>query len=102
MTSSDEGRIDILGCSVAGSPGGLKLIKDLEKNFRVNFAASDDITGSRGGVAARCSCCPFACCRRRRRSDMVLETDSVDLNAIYFDPDEIRAFNYSHQIMIST
>lgn len=78
---------------MAGSPGGLKLIKDLEKNFRVNFAASDDITGSRGGVAARCSCCPFACCRRRRRSDMVLETDSVDLNAIYFDPDEIRGWH---------
>ena len=69
-----EGRIDVFGCDVAGSPEGRELIAKLESLYSVNIAASDDITTAQKG------------------GDMVLETDGVDLVAAYFDEEKLRAW----------
>ena len=67
-----EGRIDVLGCDVAGSPEGRELIAKLESLYSVNIAASDDITTAQKG------------------GDMVLETDGIDLAAVYFDEQKLK------------
>ena len=65
---ADGGRIDVLGCSVAESPEGTRLIARLESLYGVNVAASTDITHA---------------------GDMVLETDDVDVTALYFNRDRL-------------
>ena len=67
-----DGRIDVFGCDVAGSPEGRELIAKLESLYSVNIAASDDITTAQKG------------------GDMVLETDGIDLVAAYFDEEKLR------------
>ena len=67
-----EGRIDVLGCDVAGSSEGRELIAKLESLYSVNIAASDDITTAQKG------------------GDMVLETDGIDLVAAYFDEEKLK------------
>jgi len=67
-----EGRIDVFGCDVAGSPEGRELIAKLESLYSVNIAASDDITTAQKG------------------GDMVLETDGVELVAAYFDEEKLK------------
>ena len=66
-----EGRIDCFGCDVAGSPEGRQLIAKLEDMYSVNIAASNDITTAQKG------------------GDMVLETDDVDVTALYFDRERL-------------
>ena len=67
-----EGRIDVLGCDVAGNSEGRELIAKLESLYSVNIAASDDITTAQKG------------------GDMVLETDGINLAAVYFDEQKLK------------
>ena len=67
-----EGRIDVLGCDVAGNSEGRELIAKLESLYSVNIAASDDVTTAQKG------------------GDMVLETDGINLAAVYFDEQKLK------------
>ncbi len=62
------GRIDILACEVTATSEGESLIAELESLTGVDFAASDDMTGSPGSGG-----------------DWILESDAVDAGALYFD-----------------
>lgn len=73
-TVADGGRIDLLGCDIAGSPAGDALVEALESLAGVDVAASDDATGN-----------PDA------GGDWFLETEGVDVAAAYFDPEPLRA-----------
>ena len=70
-----EGRIDVLGCDVAGNSEGRELIAKLESLYSVNIAASDDITTAQKG------------------GDMVLETDGINLAAVYFDEQKLKEWD---------
>ncbi|MCP4441022.1 MAG: DUF4347 domain-containing protein [Aureispira sp.] len=63
---AEDGRVDLLACNLYASPDGKKLVKNLEALTNTNFAASDNLTGKNG--------------------DWNLESDDVDLMAIYFEP----------------
>lgn len=56
-------RVDVLGCNVYGSDEGKQLVEQMEKIYSVNIAASDDITHA---------------------SDLVLESDDIDVSAVRF------------------
>lgn len=70
------GRIDIFACSAASGRMGKALADVLEDISGVNVAASDDSTGNTlaGG-------------------DWILESDSVDLERTYFEPNKLAAFS---------
>lgn len=72
-------RVDILGCSVAEGEG-MRLIDRLESLTGTNFAASDDKTGSAGGMEDV----------KDGGADMILETDGINLVSEYFDKDKIK------------
>ncbi|SCA58837.1 hypothetical protein AB751O23_AS_00010, partial [Chlamydiales bacterium SCGC AB-751-O23] len=67
----EDGRVDLLGCNVAGNEEGLELLKDLEELTQRNFAASTDLTGSSIFEA-----------------NWVLETDAIDASSTYFTSNE--------------
>lgn len=69
-------RLDILACNLVATEAGLRLIRRWEKETKTNIAASDDVTGNvqAGG-------------------DWVLETDGIDVAAVYFD--EVRLSKWS-------
>lgn len=66
--TSEKGRIDLLGCNLAGSSSGMQLIDDLEEITGRNVAASTDVTGN-----------------DKLSGNWILETDGVDVSDIYFD-----------------
>ena len=80
-SSRSAGRLDILvGCNVAQGEAGAQLISDLESAYKVNVAASDDVTAAirRAG----CPCCPCCPANDMERSDMILESDGVDVTQV--------------------
>lgn len=79
------GRIDILGCSVAGGADGAALITGLETLTGVNFAASTDKTSSAGGGTDTVG----------SDGDMFLETDGINALELYFDAIKIKEYKHS-------
>lgn len=73
--TEDGGRIDILACDLASTAEGTLLISQLENITGRDVAASDDATGAveSGG-------------------DWILETDDVDLEAVYFTSEGLAGF----------
>eukprot|EP01045_Picozoa_sp_COSAG04_P034318 COSAG04_NODE_7463_length_1124_cov_1.706341_1_plen_292_part_00 len=67
VDDDEDGRIDLLGCNVAEGVEGEAFVAALEKEYSCNFAASSDLTSMKDG------------------GDMILETDDIDVTAIYFD-----------------
>ncbi len=70
-----EGRIDLLGCDLADGADGQVLVAALEEATGVDIAASDDATGAEASGG-----------------DWILETDGVDVAALYFQPDSLQAY----------
>ena len=74
--SARAGRLDLLGCNVAFGEEGARLIDELESLYKVNVAASDDVTAA---IRPRPFCCGQCGANdMERESDMILETDGVD------------------------
>jgi len=72
-------RLDIVGCSLAGTPDGRALIRSWEKLTERNIAASTD-----------CMC-------EVKNDDWILETDSIDVAAVYFDKGKLDIWNGNGQ-----
>ncbi len=70
-----EGRIDLLGCSLAGSEAGQDLIAAIQGLSGVAVAASDDPTGD-----------------GQSGGDWILETHDLDAAALYFDSSRLERF----------
>jgi len=68
-------RIDLLACSLVGTPAGKDWMETWEKQIGKNVAASTNITGNpeKGG-------------------DWVLESDGIDVGQVYFKKAEITAY----------
>jgi len=68
-------RIDLLACSLVGTPAGKDWMETWEKQIGKNVAASTNITGNpeKGG-------------------DWVLESDGIDVGQVYFKKAEISAY----------
>ncbi len=72
---NDNGRIDLLACSLTANDSGKLLVSQLENITGKNFAASDDPSGNivNGG-------------------DWVLESDGVEVGLIYFSGNKLSVF----------
>ncbi|EDQ93020.1 uncharacterized protein MONBRDRAFT_30945 [Monosiga brevicollis MX1] len=75
-------RIDILGCDVAASPEGKKMLKDIEELTGTPVAGSDDKTSAAGAGADTAD----------GKGDLFLETAGIDVTNLYFDPVKIKAW----------
>ena len=73
----EEGRIDLLACSLAASDEGRELLVQLEEEIGRNIAASDDRTGS-----------------QRRGGDWILESDAVAVDSLYFVPEKLTQWQH--------
>jgi hypothetical protein len=68
-------RIDLLACSLVGTPAGKDWMEAWEKKIGKNVAASTNITGN-----------------AEKGGDWVLESDGIDVSQVYFKKDEIAAY----------
>jgi len=68
-------RIDLLACSLVGTPAGKDWMETWEKQIGKNVAASTNITGN-----------------AEKGGDWVLESDGIDVSQVYFKKDAISAY----------
>lgn len=68
-------RIDLLACSLVGTPAGKDWMEAWEKQIGKNVAASTNITGN-----------------AEKGGDWVLESDGIDVSQVYFKKNEIFAY----------
>jgi hypothetical protein len=78
MASLAADRVDLLACALAATDAGVRFVEETETKLCVNFAASDDVTGNAASGG-----------------DWVLETDNINVKALYFEESLMEAFDGS-------